>query len=383
LLRLVRGSSGIPWGGASLLLLLGVVCGLTAVAGGGGNGLAASPERIAQGKVWLLISSGLVAEHPVAASLVSFAILAGLTHAVCGGRIFWSAALAGHVGSTVVVYLFIGVARSLAAGAFQTSLWSPDYGVSAISAAWLGAIASTGWRARGQTPYGRVAIAVSCVAVAVFAYMLRPGFSVLASEHLVAFAIGVGAATVIPAPRGRFEETARGGATSVLTALSRAGSGRQWLPRLDPFALGALVVTAVLLGGSMMPTALAGLRRAISDPEVVTAEDCGEAWNRLPTQVRSLLRSSPALVVAVHANASTSAGPRGTDTCAFLLPRRGHELAITGTWRRGRLGSLRYTAAGAGIDELPTNASTDLNGRLSLNTTTRTNSRKGQRSGPF
>ena len=76
MLRLVRGS-GIPWGGAPLLLLLGVVSGLTAVASGDGNELAASPGRVAQGKVWLLILSGLAAEHPVAASLVSLAILAG------------------------------------------------------------------------------------------------------------------------------------------------------------------------------------------------------------------------------------------------------------------------------------------------------------------
>ena len=64
--------------------------------------LAASPERIAQGRVWLLISSGLLVERPFAASLVDFAFLGTLTLALCRRRIFWYSALGRHVGSALL-----------------------------------------------------------------------------------------------------------------------------------------------------------------------------------------------------------------------------------------------------------------------------------------
>src|SRR5438270_5401055 len=102
--------------GAPLLILLLVVSGLTAGVSSemAAATLASSPERIEHGRLWLLILSGLIAEHPVAASLVSFVLLAGLAHAVCGWRIFWTSALVGHVGSALLVYLLIGVAGLVA-----------------------------------------------------------------------------------------------------------------------------------------------------------------------------------------------------------------------------------------------------------------------------
>ena len=99
--------------------------------------LAASTQRLAQGRVWLLVTSGLLAERPFLASLLSFAMLAALTLAVCGSRVFWIAGLAGHVGSALFTYALIALGRLFDPAASGAAWSSLDYGVSAISAAWL------------------------------------------------------------------------------------------------------------------------------------------------------------------------------------------------------------------------------------------------------
>src|SRR5436309_5433236 len=69
----------------------------------------------------------------------------------CGWRIFWFAALAGQTFSTLLGYSVIGMARLVEPDAFQRLVTAPDHGVSAISAAWLGAVATVGWRRRGES----------------------------------------------------------------------------------------------------------------------------------------------------------------------------------------------------------------------------------------
>lgn len=175
-----------------------IVVGGTTVAKSAGavslNQIAASPHRIGEGKLWLLITSGLLVERPIALSMLSFAGLAVLTLGVCGQRILWSAALIGHIASTLLVYLAVAGYRLSEPDAFQPSFAAPDYGVSAISAAWLGAVATVAWRRRAKTPATKLAIVVTCVAVGLFAWMLRGNLNVLDSEHVVAFALGIGIA---------------------------------------------------------------------------------------------------------------------------------------------------------------------------------------------
>jgi hypothetical protein len=156
--------------------------------------LAASPREVADGRLWLLITSGAVAADPLLWSLLSFYALAFLTLALCGQRILWFAAVIGQAFSTLMGYSLIGVARLLDPGAFHQLVSGPDYGVSAISAAWLGAIAAVGWRTRRQS-IGRAAIVLGCVAIACLAWFARgKGLDLLDSEHVFAFAIGVGVA---------------------------------------------------------------------------------------------------------------------------------------------------------------------------------------------
>lgn len=179
-------------------LLLGslvlVICALTAAERAGLiplQVLAASPHALAEARVWSLLTSALLVQSPLFWSLISFALLGALTLEVCGGRVLWIAALAGHVASTLVVYGLLAFARTLDPHAFTALLSAPDYGVSAISAAWLGAIAAVSWRARGTTRRGKIATALAVVATAVFAWMLHTHVSFLDLEHVVAFVIGV------------------------------------------------------------------------------------------------------------------------------------------------------------------------------------------------
>ena len=201
------GATPRSWQGlAAVLALVAVVGSLTALQRIGVVPLAsvaASPREVADGRLWLLVSNGTVAANPLLWSLLSFCILAFLTLALCGGPILWFAAFAGQAFSTVLGYSVIGLARFFEPGAFQRLVSAPDYGVSAISAAWLGAIAAIGWRKRGESS-GRAVIVLGCVAAACLAWLVRGrGLDVLDSEHVFAFAIGIGVAIEIPT-RGQF-----------------------------------------------------------------------------------------------------------------------------------------------------------------------------------
>ena len=48
--------------------------------------LAATPRAVAQGKVWLLLTSGAIADRPEVVSLVAFALVGLATLVICGWR---------------------------------------------------------------------------------------------------------------------------------------------------------------------------------------------------------------------------------------------------------------------------------------------------------
>jgi hypothetical protein len=189
------GEAPRPWRGLiPVVVLVAVVSSLTALQRVGAvplASLAASPREVADGRVWLLVTNGVIAADPLLWSLLSFCGLAVATLALCGWRVLWVTALLGQTVSTVVGYSIIGAARLGDPGTFQRLVSAPDYGVSAISAAWLGAIAAVAWRARRES-LARAAIVIGCVLAGVLAWFVRGrGLDVLDSEHFVAFAIGV------------------------------------------------------------------------------------------------------------------------------------------------------------------------------------------------
>jgi hypothetical protein len=346
--RLVRGRSISRPRRVGPLLLVLVVSGLTVAS-------ARSPG----------LTSGLLAERPLGPSIISFAFLAYLTLLVCGWRAFWLAAIFGHVCSTVLVYGVIGVAWSLNPSDLHAVLSSADYGVSAISAAWLGAIAAVGWRARGQTPAGRLTIVLSCLAVAVFAYTLHPGLTLFASEHVVAFAVGVAVAAAWAQPDwstfGRFARPVKG-------ALTRVAAPRPLFLRVDPFVGTALVIVVVLVGGSVMSSALASLPRTLIGSSHLTAGRCVDAWNR--SQAGSTLPSSrgrPALIlVGSNERERSLTPPPAPEFCSYLIVGGARTaLLFRARWNRGAIGAWGRMAL-RGRDELPTNAVLTSGGSMQL-----------------
>jgi hypothetical protein len=143
--------------------------------------LAATPDSVGDGRVWLLATSALVADKPAVASILGFAVVGLATLVLCGPRIAWTAAVAGHVCSAALVYAGVELAHDRGALAY------PDYGTSAIIAAWVGASACAIWLG------GRRAAAVAlCVASALLGWACKGSLTVLDWEHALALGIGAG-----------------------------------------------------------------------------------------------------------------------------------------------------------------------------------------------
>lgn len=147
--------------------------------------------------MWLLLSSALVADRPVLPSLAGFLLVGLVTVAVCGPRVAWLSAAAGHVGSTVAVYLGLGLVRLVVPTAFPQALSLSDYGTSAIIAGWIGAV-SYRWWTGGDGWCTRVGVVFLCAGSGLVGWLLRPDLTVLDTEHAVALCLGAAAACYAP-----------------------------------------------------------------------------------------------------------------------------------------------------------------------------------------
>src|SRR5207244_1089117 len=120
--------------------------------------LAATPRAVGEGKLWLLLSSAVLADTPWLPSLVGFGVVLAGVLWVLPPRKVVAAAVAGQLLSTVLVYGIIGAARLIDGHAFASVLGVQDYGLSAIIAAWIGAVAGVAW---GR--YSALRVAVGCL----------------------------------------------------------------------------------------------------------------------------------------------------------------------------------------------------------------------------
>jgi hypothetical protein len=156
------------------------------------SAIAASPEQIGDGDLWLVVSSGLVAQTPIALSLLSFGVAAILVQVLCGARTLWLSAAIGHSASTIVVYLMIAPVALADRDIVGKLLTQQDYGVSAIFAAWLGVVAARIWLRPGAGWPDQLGAIVLCLGAVAVAWLVRgePAPSVLDTEHLIAFAVG-------------------------------------------------------------------------------------------------------------------------------------------------------------------------------------------------
>jgi hypothetical protein len=148
-------------------------------------GLASSPAALAAGKVWTLLTSGLVIDGTAAPQLVVTAALA-LAALRCGGtRLFWTAAAAGHIGSTLIAYSGVGLVWLVDERLVDGVVRAPDYGISCIWAAGLGVVAAGAWL-RGGTPGRAVAVASLGVLATVTVY----SHGIATVEHGLAWILG-------------------------------------------------------------------------------------------------------------------------------------------------------------------------------------------------
>ncbi len=182
----------MPRGAASVLLATGLITVSTAatrISQVPLRALAATPQSVADGRVWLLATSALVADRPAFASILGFLAVGVVTVLLCGTRVVWVAAAAGHIFSAAIVYVGIGLVRLADPRAFESAVGLRDFGTSAIVAAWIGAIAYSLWR-RGK----RVPAVALCVVSALLGWYCKGTLTVLDWEHL--FALGFGAAAL-------------------------------------------------------------------------------------------------------------------------------------------------------------------------------------------
>jgi len=173
---------------------LGLV-GATAVVGAGTaanrlaglplSSMAATPRAVGDGKLWLLVTSGLLADTPWLPSLLGFAIVLAVALYVLPVRDVVFAAAAGQIVSALVVYGIIGTARLGEPHAFASVIDLQDFGVSAMIAAWIGAVAAVAWARHNQ-----LLVVAGCFACLGVGLAFRPTITFLDGEHIVAFAIG-------------------------------------------------------------------------------------------------------------------------------------------------------------------------------------------------
>ncbi|HLY93671.1 MAG TPA: hypothetical protein VKP14_02390 [Gaiellaceae bacterium] len=332
------------------------------------SALAASPDRVREGKLWFLVSSAVLVDRPVALSLLSFTALAVSALILCGTRTFWWSAFLGQVLATMLVYAFIGVARWFVVGAFDSSVASPDYGVSTVCAAWLGSIAALMWRRRGRSALGKLSIASSCVAVGLFAYSVRPDVSVLSSEHLVAFALGVGAA--IPGLMRRLFDLMLRGPIEMVRALTLSTvSGRP-----KPARAVLPVVLPLVIAIALAPSGLAALHHQIATHLEPTVSRCARDWNELNAVSRPPVGAYSSSLVSLAVTHNTLAGEGNgkshrafrTDYCRFTFIEGARALVVLGWWHRGRVDRWNISFASRTTSALTNNATLERDGRLRL-----------------
>lgn len=150
--------------------------------------LAATPQAIADGRIWLLLTSASLADKPAVASILGFFVVGLATLVLCGARVVWLSAALGHVGSALVVYLAITTAHRV--------VTTPDYGTSAMIAAWIGAIAYIGWR-RGLR-VGSIGLVLGAAAIG---WLCKGNLTILDTEHAFALFFGAAAAGFVPSLR--------------------------------------------------------------------------------------------------------------------------------------------------------------------------------------
>jgi hypothetical protein len=154
--------------------------------------VAASPAAVASAKVWLLVTSAFIVSGPPVLELAGVALAFGLLIRLHGAGAFWLVAAVGHIGSTLTVYAGVGLLWLVRPDTVEDVVERPDYGVSGVWLAVLGALFASSWRslAAGKGGVGEVVVLIVSLGAAVIGFALFPLLP--GAEHLLAFLFGAG-----------------------------------------------------------------------------------------------------------------------------------------------------------------------------------------------
>jgi hypothetical protein len=177
---------------ASVVAYLAIVAVIQASGWPDWESLAASPDQVAHGRLWLLLSSGLVIDGLPWLQFTVLAIVLVLAYLRAGAARLWTAGLVAHVGAALLAYAGIGVLNLLGVDVGDVTT-EPDYGVSVLLAGELGVIAVSGGR--------RTALLVGGLGVAGFGIGLADASALASVEHLLGFILGAG--TILALDRWR------------------------------------------------------------------------------------------------------------------------------------------------------------------------------------
>jgi hypothetical protein len=113
------------------------------------SALESSAELVAEGELWRLFSSGLVVDGVAAPQIALTALASFAVIRLDGAGVWWAAILVGHVGSALLAYVIIGIAILLGSDGARAAADDPDFGISCVLGATLGALFASGLRLVG------------------------------------------------------------------------------------------------------------------------------------------------------------------------------------------------------------------------------------------
>jgi hypothetical protein len=154
---------------------------------------ALTPTLFAHGQLWLLATSAfLVSSGSLLGALVSLVPLGAAIALLRDSRRFWRAAIAGHLGSTVIAYAAIGALWLADPGTVGGLVDQPDYGISCVWAGAIGAIAA----ATRRSPSRAIRLVGPIVPVSLLIVLTATSTGLARLEHPLAFLLGWGVASL-------------------------------------------------------------------------------------------------------------------------------------------------------------------------------------------
>jgi hypothetical protein len=152
--------------------------------------IGASPDTLVAGDLGRLLSSSLIVDASLPLAQIALLALATvLVIARWGPRLWWVAALVGHVGSALIAYAVIALGIALGFGSAERIADDWDYGISCVLASLFGVLfAGSVRRLRGGRG-GRADWALLAVTTAGLALWLAT-IDWYGIEHPIAFALG-------------------------------------------------------------------------------------------------------------------------------------------------------------------------------------------------